>query len=343
MTGPTDSCSSEPAVDSVLERSVVVVTFDGAQILDVTGPLEVFSTASRFLPTARYRTQVVTTRGGPVRPSCGLEFASTPIADVARPVDTLVVAGGDDMDTAASDTELLDEVRRLATDARRVTSVCSGAFVLAAAGLLAGRRATTHWAECGRLGDAYADVTVDRDAIYVNDGNVWTSAGVTAGIDLTLALVADDHGHQAAATVARQLVVYLQRSGGQAQFSALLAAQAADTEPVRDLLPWIRDHLTADLSLPALARHVNLSERQFTRVFKAEVGATAASHVEAVRLEAACRLLETTSRTIEQIAKACGFGTPESMNRAFQRRLGTTPGEHRHHFRGTAALLSALG
>ena len=242
------------------------------------------------------------------------------------------------MDAAVADTELLAQVRRLATDARRVTSVCSGAFVLAAAGLLAGRRATTHWAECGLFSDTYADVTVDRDAIYVHDGNVWTSAGVTAGIDLSLALVADDHGHQAAATIARQLVVYLQRSGGQAQFSALLAGQAADSDPVRGLLSWLRDHLTEDLSVPALARQINLSERQFTRVFKAEVGATAADHVAAVRLESACRLLETTNRTIEQIARTCGFGTPETMNRAFRRRLGTTPGEHRHHFRGDPLL-----
>jgi transcriptional regulator GlxA family with amidase domain len=314
-----------------------MVTFDSAQILDVTGPLEVFSHASRFLPDVRYRTQVVTHRGGPVMASCGMEFASIPISEVTGPVDTLMVAGGVGIDAAVADAELLAHIRRLAADARRVTSVCSGAFLLAAAGLLDGRRATTHWADCGTLGATYADVTVDLDAIYVNDGNVWTSAGVTAGIDLTLALVADDHGHQAAATVARQLVVYLQRSGGQAQFSALLAGQAAGTEPVRDLLAWVRDHLTDDLSLPALARQVNLSERQFTRVFKAEVGATAADHVEAVRLESACRLLESTNRTIEQIARTCGFGTPETMNRAFRRRLNTTPSEHRHHFRGEDA------
>ena len=198
----------------------------------------------------------------------------------------------------------------------------------------AGRRATTHWAECDLLDHRFADITVDADAIYVRDGNVWTSAGVTAGIDLALALVADDHGHAAAATVARQLVVYLQRSGGQAQFSALLAGQAADTEPVRDLLSWLRDHLADDLSVAALARHINLSERQFTRVFKSEVGVTAADHVEAVRLESACRLLETTNRTIEQVARTCGFGTPETMHRTFRRRLNTTPGNHRHHFRG---------
>jgi transcriptional regulator GlxA family with amidase domain len=265
--------------------------------------------------------------------SCGLEFATIPISEVTGPVDTLMVGGGAGIDAAVGDTELLAQIRRLARDARRVTSVCSGAFLLAAAGLLNGRRATTHWADCGQLDATYDEVTVDPDAIYVNDGNVWTSAGVTAGIDLTLALVADDHGHQAAATVARQLVVYLQRSGGQAQYSALLAGQAADTEPVRDLLSWLRDHLTDDLSVAALARQINLSERQFTRVFKAEVGATAADHVEAVRLESACRLLESTNRTIEQIANACGFGTPETMNRAFRRRLNTTPGDHRRHFR----------
>jgi transcriptional regulator GlxA family with amidase domain len=334
MTGSVRSRLAATTSAPAVERTVVIVTFDGAQILDVTGPLEVFSSATRFVPAAQYLTSVVTTRGGPVPASSGLEFASTPVADVVGPVDTLLVAGGADMDAAVADAELLAQVRRLAADARRVTSVCSGAFVLAAAGLLTGRRATTHWAECGLLGDTYPDVTVDRDAIYVHDGHVWTSAGVTAGIDLALALVADDHGHRAAAAVARQLVVYLQRSGGQAQFSPLLAGQTADTEPVRELLPWIRDHLTDDLSVPALARRVNLSERQFTRVFKAEVGATAADHVEAVRLESACRLLETTGRTVEQIAKACGFGTPETMNRAFRRRLGTTPGDHRHHFRG---------
>ena len=333
---------NEPALDVLpVERSVVIVTFDAGQILDVTGPLEVFSSASRFLPAARYRTQVVTTGGGAVRANCGLEFASSAISDVIGPVDTLVVAGGSGMDNAVLDSELLAQIRRLAADARRVTSVCSGAFLLAAAGLLSGRRATTHWADCGLLGDTYADVTVNSDAIYVRDGNVWTSAGVTAGIDLALALVAGDHGHQAAATVARQLVVYLQRSGGQAQFSTLLAGQTADTQPVRDLLSWLRDHLAGDLSVAALARQINLSERQFTRVFKAEVGATAADHVEAVRLESACRLLETTNRTIEQVARTCGFGTPETMNRTFRRRLSTTPGEHRHHFRGDLPELLA--
>ena len=316
---------------------VAVVTFPSAQILDVTGPLEVFSSATRLLPAATYRTQVVSTAGGPVLASSGLEFTTAALSDVAEPVDTLVVAGGRDADEAGADEALLAHVRRLAGRARRVTSVCSGAFVLAAAGLLDGRRAATHWAECRSLAAAHPAVSVDGDAIYVRDGDVWTSAGVTAGIDLALALVADDHGARAAAAVARQLVVYLRRSGGQAQFSPLLAAQAAESEPVRELLAWLPDHLTADLSVPALARRVHLSERQFSRVFKAEVDVTPSEHVERVRIEAACRLLETTGSAVDHIARICGFGTPETMNRAFRRRLDTTPGDHRRHF-GQLAL-----
>jgi transcriptional regulator GlxA family with amidase domain len=314
---------------TVGERRVVVVTFPSAQVLDVTGPVEVFSSATRFLPDADYRTEVASPAGGPVVASCGIEFATAPLAAVAGPVDTLVVAGGRDMDDACADADLLHHVRRLAGSARRITSVCSGAFVLAAAGLLDGRRATTHWAECDLLAAGHPRVTVDREAIYVRDGNTWTSAGVTAGIDLALGLVADDHGRRAAAVVARHLVVYLRRSGGQAQFSTLLAAQSADSEPIRDLLSWLPDHLAADLSVPALARRVHLSERQFSRVFKAEVGRTPSNHVEAVRVEAACRLLETTDHPIDVIAQLCGFGGHETMGRTFRRRLDTTPGDHR--------------
>jgi transcriptional regulator GlxA family with amidase domain len=316
----------------VNEPRVVIVGFPSAQILDITGPLEVFSTASRFLSIPRYATQLVSTGGGPVLSTSGLEFATAPIEEVLGDIDTLVVSGGRDMDDAAADSDLVGNIRRLAANSRRVTSVCSGAFLLAAAGLLDGRRATTHWAECADLERDYPSVSVEPDAIYVQDGNVWTSAGVTAGIDLALALVADDHGRKAAATVARRLVVYLRRSGGQGQFSALLAAQSANDEPIRDLLGWIPEHLTADLSIPAMAMRTHLSDRQFSRVFRAEVGITPAEHVEAVRMEAACRLLETTSLGMEEIATACGFGTPETMNRTFRRRLNTTPSSHRYHF-----------
>jgi len=316
----------------VSEPRIVIVGFPSAQILDITGPLEVFSTASRFLPIPGYATQLVSTDGGPVLSTSGLEFATEPIERVVGGIDTLVVSGGRDMDEAAADAKLIHNIRRLAAQSRRVTSVCSGAFLLAAAGLLDGRRATTHWAECAELERDYPTISVQPDAIYVQDGNVWTSAGVTAGIDLALALVADDHGRKAAATVARRLVVYLRRSGGQGQFSAVLAAQTANDEPIRDLLTWIPENLTADLSIPALASRAHLSERQFSRVFRSEVGITPAEHVEAVRMEAACRLLETTLNGMAEIARACGYGAPETMNRAFRRRLNTAPGEHRHHF-----------
>lgn len=312
----------------------VMVTFPGAQILDVTGPVEVFSTASRFLPAADYRTVVVSSDGGLVPASCGVAFTTTPISDIEGDIDTLLVAGGDDMERAARDERLVDGIQRLAEDARRIASVCSGAFLLARAGLVCGRRVTTHWAECRMLAEAHPGVTVDPDAIYVQDGRVWTSAGVTAGIDLALALLSDDHGRRAAATVARQLVVYLRRSGGQSQYSRLLAAQATESEPIRDLLTWISDNLAEDLSVPALAERAHLSERQFRRVFKAEVGANPVDHVEEVRVESACGLLETTGKPIEEVARRCGFGTAETMNRAFRRRLNTTPGEHRHHFGG---------
>ncbi|MDT7544162.1 MAG: hypothetical protein QOE99_272 [Actinomycetota bacterium] len=311
---------------------IVLIAFPDVQILDVTGPLEVFSCATRFVPGVAYELQVASRFGGPVRASCGLTFDTVAVTDVAGGIDTLVVAGGRGVDDVGADEDFLREVRRLAADARRVTSVCTGAFVLAAAGLLDGLRATTHWRECADLAEGHPQVSVDPDAIYVHDGNVWTSAGVTAGIDLALALLADDHGRQAAARIARQLVVYLRRSGGQAQFSVLLAAQSAEREPIRELMSWMLDHLAEDLSVPALAQRTSLSERQFSRVFKAEVGVSPADHVESVRLEGACRLLETTGASMEQVAKTCGYGVPETMNRSFRRRLNTTPGEHRRHF-----------
>jgi transcriptional regulator GlxA family with amidase domain len=314
------------------DLSIVLLAFPSTQILDVTGPAEVFSSASRFLPNASYGISLASAEGGLLRATCGMQFATGSIFDEDGPVDTLIITGGRDMDERLYDDALLDQIRQLASSARRVTSICTGAFPLAATGLLDGRRATTHWAACDQLQATYPSVRVEPDAIYVQDANIWTSAGVTAGIDLALALVADDHGRQAAATIARHLVVYLRRSGGQAQFSSLLAAQAADSEPIRDLLTWLPDHLANDLSVPAMARRVNLSERQFSRVFRAEVGSTPADHVEVARVEAACRLLESTHGSIDHVAKLCGFVAPETMNRAFRRRLNTTPGDHRRHF-----------
>jgi transcriptional regulator GlxA family with amidase domain len=214
--------------------------------------------------------------------------------------------------------------------------VCTGAFVLAAAGLLDGRRATTHWRSCASLARRYPQITVDADPIFVRDGNIYTSAGVTAGMDLALALVEEDHGREVALHVARELVLFLRRPGGQSQFSAQLAVQAADREPLRELQAWIADHLDQDLSIPALAARVAMSERNFARVFTREVGVTPARFVETARIEAARRRLEESSHGVEAVAAQCGFGTAESMRRTFLRRLRVPPSAYRHRFTSTA-------
>jgi len=320
----------------VRDPRIVIAVPPELQILDLAGPLAVFESANSRVPDASYRLQVVGATGENARTHSGLSIIATaPISSIRPPIDTLIVTGGNMYSVPP---EFVQHVRRLALGARRVASVCVGSFVLAEAGLLDQCRVTTHWESADLMARRYPDITVDADAIYIRDGNVWTSAGVTAGIDLALAMVADDHGHQAAAAIARNLVVYLQRSGGQSQFSTLLASQAAEREPMRELLAWLPDHLNEDLTVPRLAERMNLSERQFTRVFKAEVGVTPAEHVEAIRLEAACRLLETTTSTVDQISRDCGYSNPETMHRAFRRRLNTTPTEHRHHFRASEAV-----
>ena len=333
MTGATKPPVDESSHGVTDERHIVIVTFDSGQILDVTGPLEVFSSASRFLPAVRYRTQVVTTRGGAVRANCGLEFASSAIGDVVGPVDTLVVAVGPAW-TERSPT--VSRRRDQAPGSRRPPGHL-GLFrrLPARGGRPAPRPSRDH--PLGRLPSAGGRLRRDhrgsrrhlrpgRQRLDLRRRDRRHRPGPRPGRRRPRTA---SRGHRRAP--ARRLPT---ASGGQTQYSTLLAGQAADTEPVRDLLSWLRDHLAEDLSLPALARQVNLSERQFTRVFKAQVGVTAADHVEAVRLESACRLLESTNRTIEQIARTCGFGTPETMNRTFRRRLNTTPGDHRHHFRG---------
>jgi transcriptional regulator GlxA family with amidase domain len=309
--------------------------FSGAQLLDVAGPLEVFAVANWLDPTCAYRTELVSARGGLVGTSSGVEVATAGLAACRGAVDTLLVAGGSGKFAAAVDERLLHGVRRVARRSRRVTSVCTGAFVLAAAGLLEGRRVTSHWRWCPQLAAMHPGLIVDPKAIFVRDGEVWTSAGITAGIDLALALVAEDHGQQLSAGVARELVVYLRRAGGQAQFSAPLAVQATEREPLRELLEWIIEHPAADLSVAALAGRMHLSPRQFSRVFKSELGLTPAEHVETVRVEAARRLLETTTAAVEVIAREVGFGTPETMQRAFRRRVSTTPSSYRRHFEAT--------
>jgi transcriptional regulator GlxA family with amidase domain len=224
-------------------------------------------------------------------------------------------------------------IARLAHRSRRVASVCNGAFLLAAAGLLEGRRAVTHWSACDRLGDEYPNVTVEPDRIYVRDGTVFTSAGVTTGIDLALALVAADLGPEVSRQVARWLVVFAQRPGGQSQFSESLAVDAATDVSVRDLLAWLPSNLTADCSVPALAQRASMSERTLARRFRAATGRTPAAHVEALRVEAARAMLESGTPALSSIADACGFGTVETMHRSFRRVVGTTPDSYRAHFR----------
>jgi transcriptional regulator GlxA family with amidase domain len=264
----------------------------------------------------------------------------TALADVRGGIDTLIVAGGEGVHQAIADPEFVAAVRRAATGARRTTSVCTGAFMLAEAGVLDGRRATTHWHSCRTLARRYPGVTVDPDPIFVRDGDVWTSAGVTAGIDLALALVEDDLGSEAARTVARWLVVYLQRPGGQSQFSAPLRLGRPARPALRDLLTWIAGHPDQDCSIAAMARRAGMSERTLARTFRAECGTTPAGHVEAVRVEAARHLLETTDLNVAAVAARCGFGTAETLHRAFRRGLQVTPDGYRRRFRATPARAS---
>ncbi|MFI5758470.1 GlxA family transcriptional regulator [Streptomyces sp. NPDC051569] len=312
-------------------RRIVFAVFPDFQILDLTGPHEVFTQAGRL--TGGVVLETVAAAPGPVLSSGGLAVSPTlTIDEAAGPVDTLIAVGGWGIHRACEDGHFVDWFARTAHRARRTASVCSGAFLLGAAGLLDGRRAVTHWSRCDQLAEQYPQVTVDPDPIFVRDGEVWTSAGITAGMDLALAMTEDDHGPEISRAIARQMVMFVQRPGGQAQFSAQLAAQRPERAPLRDILDWIADHPDCDLGVPALAARAAMSERNFTRVFRAETGHTPAAYVESARIEAARRLLETTSATLESVAHACGFGTVETLHRSFKRTLQVTPGEYRKHF-----------
>ncbi len=309
-----------------------MVAFADVQALDVTGPTEVLSLAERQHPGA-YKVELVTTSGAPFRTSSGLQL--TPDAAVRScrgPIDTLLVAGGRGVRAAAADEHMISWLRSAAPRSRRVGSVCTGAFLLARAGLLAGRRATTHWTACAALARTYPTVEVEPDPIFVRDGNVYTSAGVTAGIDLTLALVEEDLGAPAALAVARELVLFIRRPGGQAQFSAGLAGPAAQRPSLRSLQDWVADHLDADLSVAALAERSFMSQRNFARVFTVEVGMTPGAYIESLRLERARGLLESTDAQLEEVAARCGFGTVETLRRTFGRRLKVSPSDYRRRF-----------
>ncbi|MFF6875987.1 MULTISPECIES: DJ-1/PfpI family protein [unclassified Streptomyces] len=317
----------------MVQRTVLAVLFDGLQSLDVTGPVEVFAGADLLSPGA-YRIRTASVDGAPVRTTSGLTLVPDGSLATAPDPDILLVPGGSG--SLRPDPRLVAWVRERGPRAGRLVSICTGAAVLAAAGLLDGRRATTHWAYCDRLAREHPAVEIDPDPVFVRDGHIATSAGVTAGIDLALALVEEDLGRDAALTIARHLVVFLRRPGNQAQFSAQLAAQTAQREPLRDVQRWITDHPEADLCVDTLAARARLSPRHFARAFRAETGMTPGRYVDRVRLEHARRLLEDTAGGVEEIARASGYGTPEAMRRAFVRALGTPPAEYRRRFRPAA-------
>ncbi|MFF4857457.1 GlxA family transcriptional regulator [Streptomyces rubiginosohelvolus] len=318
----------------VKQRTVLVVLFDGVQGLDVTGPMEVFAGASRS-PGVSYDLRTASLDGGPVRSTSGLVLMpDSSLADAPAP-HTLLVPGGHG--TRGSHPELTAWLREHGPRPDRLVSVCTGALLLAEAGLLDGHRVTTHWNYCEQLARDHPAVRVDPEPIFVRDGRLATSAGVTAGIDLALALVEEDHGRDLALTIARHLVVFLRRPGNQAQFSAQLSAQTARREPLREVQHWISQHPDADLGVDALAARARLSPRHFARAFRAETGTTPGRYVERVRLEHARRLLEDTADGVEQVARASGYGTPEAMRRAFVKTLATAPAEYRRRFRTPAS------
>jgi transcriptional regulator GlxA family with amidase domain len=318
-------------------RRVVIVTYPGATLLDVVGPSEVLWVATRAGADPGYELVVASLDGGPAPASSGLVLDTVRLSTVRGPIDTLMVVGGVPARRPDHEPRLPAAIARMAPRCRRVTSVCTGAFLLAEAGVLDGRRATSHWAWCESLACRYPAVHVESDRIFVRDGDVWTSAGVTAGMDLALALATEDLGREAALQVARQLVMFVQRPGGQSQFSAQLERQVAERDPVRELQAWIVEHPDAECTVERLAERIGMSTRHFARVFRDEVGVTPAAYVEGVRVEVAQRLLETTSLSVDDIARAAGFGTVETQRRAFARRTGISPRQYRDRFRPARA------
>jgi transcriptional regulator GlxA family with amidase domain len=317
-------------------RKVVIVGPPPVQILDITGPLEVFSNAPDYhvqLANPGLARTLQTNRG--------IVLAdATPIADVHGPIDTLVIAGGPGAESGSYDPNLITWIANVARQSRRVASICTGAFLLAEAGLLNGKQAVTHWTFCDRLAREYPKVVVRPEPIYLRDGSIYTSAGITAGIDLSLTLVEEDHGHEIALKIARFLVMFLVRPGGQAQYSHMLSHQAITSQPLRELQVWMLQHLREDLTVESLAERIGMSGRHFTRVCLRETGMNPGQFVDRMRVEAAQQIIDSSSRGLKEIAGTCGFQSADAMRRTFLRVLGVTAAEYASRFKSTLVRTS---
>ena len=321
-----------------MSKTIHVLAFANVQLLDVTGPLQVFASANDIASQQGqpppYVPTVIASGGGAVMSSAGLALLAELLPDEGS--DTLIIAGGWGVYAAAQDAPLVAWVREHARGCRRVASVCTGAFLLAASGWLDGRRVVTHWTRCEQLAQQHPQLHVEPNPIFIHDGPVWTSAGVTAGIDLALAMVEEDLGRTMALEVARQLVVFLKRPGGQSQFSVTLSLQQEGNR-FDELHAWISENLTQDLGIPTLALQAGMSERSFVRHYRADTGQTPARAIELIRVETARRLLGDTGVPIKRVAVQCGFGSEETLRRSFLRAMGVTPQAYRERFSVSAA------
>jgi transcriptional regulator GlxA family with amidase domain len=318
-------------------RKIVIVGPPPVQILDVTGPLEVFSNAPGY--------DIQLGNPGPERSlhtNRGIALSEAkPIEEISGPIDTLIIAGGRGAETGKYDKDFIAWIAATGTRSRRVASICTGAFLLAAAGLLDGKDAVTHWVFCDQLAKEFPKVNVRPEPIYLKDGSIYTSAGITAGIDLSLALVEEDHGHEAALRIARFLVMFLVRPGGQAQFSHMLSHQAVTSQPLRELQVWMLENLRADLSVEKLAERIGMSARHFTRVCLRETKMNPGQFVDRMRVEAAQQMIDSSTMGLKEIADACGFQTADSMRRTFLRVIGITAGEYMDRFKRSGKLIAA--
>lgn len=351
MSARTATTAANQIAQERPTRRISFLVLPGGHLMNLAGPLDVFVRASAALlargkrTTSAYEIELLTTSEGVLDTATGLGLVGGRCwKESVEPIDTLLVLAGSIVCRQKQDPPLLDWLRARAAGVRRIASVCAGAFILAEAGILDGRRATTHWEAAGKLAQLYPKVSVDADRIFIQDGNVWTSAGVSAGADLALAMVEEDYGHALALEVAQRMVLSLRRHGSQSQFSPQLAAQAADHQPIRELIAWISEHLDADLSVPLLARRAGMSERNFSRVFVRQVGTTPARFVARLRVEAARTRLEETGDKLDSIAQRSGFGDGETLRRHVRSRLGTSPGMYRARRARTqqTAMLSAI-